>query len=331
MTGYGPTIGRALAALLLFQASAAAQVRPKVNAAVSSGDCRPGVTFSGLASVFGENLSDAEYSASALPLPNKLGSTEVFLCNLVAARNVEPAACVPLGILYAGPTQINVLIPDSLPAALGSSAVFTVRVSGVVDTDSYNATAQYYSFYSPAPRVFFMGYDCFIDPRYQDSGKECGLRWNAGTFYRADRGAITDVNGNLINSARPAKLGEWYVIWLTGLGVSSAGKPLAPVDLLVYNVPVYGYEGDTWFDYGSPDYVGVVPGFVGLYQINFRLPVSIATGNGAQYPPMWPCGNYAWEISLRLRAGGDGFGGWHESSLVQVPIVVSNGDVPCAP
>ena len=309
------------------------QQRPNISAVVSSGDFKAGISFSGLASIFGSNLSDAEYRAPSLPLPNKLGNTEVFLCSLVAARNVEASACVSVGIVYAGKTQINVLLPDSLPQSQafsgGTTAVFTVRVSGIVDVDSYNATAKYYQLSNPAPRVFWMGYDCFIDPRYQDWGKACGLSLDKGTFYRADRGAVTDISGRLVTSANPAKLGQYYTIWLTGLGVVQSGQLRNPVSVGFSNIPVYGYSGDTNFA-GPPDYAGRSPQFPGLYQVNFKMPTSIATGGPNGYPPMFPCGDYNWEISISIAAGGPGFGGWQYGNLIQIPISVKTGDVSCA-
>ena len=59
------------------------------------------------------------------------------------------------------------------------------------------------------------------------------------------------------------------------------------------------------------------------------MPTSIATGGPNRYPPMWPCGSYNWEVSLSIAAGGAGYGGWQYANLIQVPIVVSNGDAPC--
>jgi hypothetical protein len=188
-----------------------------------------------------------------------------------------------------------------------------------------------------APRIFSEGHDCLIDSRFQDANKNCGLTFQKGATYQADRGAVTDQQGYVLSSSHTARLGRYYTIWLTGLGENYAGK-MAPVNLRVANVPVYGYTDDTSFDYGNLEYVGESPQFPGLYQINFKMPTAIATGSEGNfgYPPMFPCGEYRLEISLDLAAGGYGIdlwdgmtGGWALANLIQVPIVVHKGDVPC--
>jgi uncharacterized protein (TIGR03437 family) len=79
-----------------------------------------GVALGGLGTVFGSGLADASYSAT-LPLPKKLGSTELFAC-VETIRNigsVTEAGCEALKLLYVGPNQINFLLFDPLPQKPG--------------------------------------------------------------------------------------------------------------------------------------------------------------------------------------------------------------------
>jgi hypothetical protein len=118
-----------------------------------------------------------------------------------------------------------------------------------------------------------------------------------------------------------ARLGQYYTIWLTGLGENYASK-MAPVDLGIRNVPAYGYTGETWFDYGDLEYVSESPQYPGLYQINFKMPTAIATGSEGNlgYPPMFPCGEYRWEISLDLAEGDYVIDRWDAITAARIPI-----------
>jgi len=314
-----------------------AQTRPKINAVVSAADFRPGVTFSGYATIFGAGLSDGEYKAQTVPYPPKLGSTQVFFCYStpvpVSADIVTFLGCIPTSLVYASPSQINFLIPAALttpPKLVGLDGrnLFVVSVGGVIDQDASVTAPNTYQLQSPQPRIFSMGTDCLIDPRYQNRSTVCGLTFDALSGNRADRGAITDPQGNVITSSNPAKLGGSYSIWLTGMGTFQNGKPPVAPAMLITNIPVYGYPGDTWMT-ANLDYVGASSQYPGLYQINFKLPVTIATSdpNWHGYPPPFPCGNYNWEVSLDLSQG-SGYSSNH-ANLVQIPIVLKSGELPC--
>jgi len=326
-----------LAALILVACAviAVCQSRPRITAVVSAADFQPGVTFSEYTTIFGTGLSDAVYQAQALPYPQKLGVTQVYLCNsapvpLSQAQNVlDFLGCVPAALVYVSPSQVNLLIPADMPPkralpGLDGKAVFVVSVAGVLDQDASAALPVTIDLRDPQPRIFTEGTDCLIDPRYQDRSTVCGLTFDSLPGNHADRGAITDLQGNLISSSNPTKLGGWYTIWLTGMGTFTDGEAPEPPTLVLTNVPVYGYPGDTW-EYAEFAYAES-PQFPGLYQVNFQVPVSIATGfPNWGYPPPFPCGNYNWEVSIDFIQAGN------HANLVQIPIVVKVGDVPCKP
>jgi hypothetical protein len=190
---------RTVLALVACSAALAAQPVPHIAAVVSAADFNPGVTFSGYATIFGTALSDAARSAQSLPYPQELGTTQVFLCYSVpvpfdqAANIITFLGCVPTALVYASPSQINFLIPSTLPSppklvGLDGKYVFIVSVAGVIDQDAAAAVPKEYSLQSPQPRIFFEGYDCFGDPRFQDANNNCGLTLTQGATYQASRG-----------------------------------------------------------------------------------------------------------------------------------------------
>jgi hypothetical protein len=89
------------------------------------------------------------------------------------------------------------------------------------------------------------------------------------------------------------------------------------------NVPVNGFKGDTWF-VADLAYVGASAQYPGLYQVNFQLPAVVAEGKGWDYAKLYACGDYKWEISLDMGQG------LYPANLIQIPVVVKRGDVPCA-
>jgi uncharacterized protein (TIGR03437 family) len=228
-----------------------------------------------------------------------------------------------LGLIFASPAQVNFMIPETLPTnkpgiGPGATLAVIVNVGGALDASPP------FSLLFPQPRIFTEGYDCFIDVRFQDANKNCGLTLTKPATYAADRGAVTDQSGRVLSSSNPARLGQYYTIWMTGLGAFNNGKIATSLGMSITNVPVFGYKGDTSISV-TPSYVGPSPQFPGLYQVNFQLPSQIAGGGyPSGYPPLFPCGDYSWEVSLDLSQG------ISPANLVQIPVIVKTGDVACA-
>ena len=87
-------------------------------------------------------------------------------------------------------------------------------------------------------------------------------------------------DNSLVTSAHPAQIGETIAVYVTGLGAVtptvSDGAP-GPSDPLsstsnTITVTIGGVTATTTF-------VGLAPGLVGLYQINFQVPTGVASGN----------------------------------------------------
>lgn len=91
--------------------------------------------------------------------------------------------------------------------------------------------------------------------------------------------AATLANFSGLSSSNPVPRGEFVILFATGLGRVEGGAQTgvkATAAARVIN-PVKVTVGDRIV---VPDYAGVTPGFVGLYQVNIRVPADLAsTGN----------------------------------------------------
>lgn len=112
---------------------------------------------------------------------------------------------------------------------------------------------------------------------------------------------VTHADGSVVSQLSPATAGEEVVIYALGLGYTTpkvATGAATPAPAPVATAPVYALfnfspnAGPTpipnMVDPGAPaatyvpDFVGLTPGQVGLYQINLRIPATI--------PAIPPCG-----------------------------------------
>jgi len=99
---------------------------------------------------------------------------------------------------------------------------------------------------------------------------------------------VTHGNGTMVSAANPAKPGEALTAWATGLGATDpfvpTGQPAtAPVKTAQTLRVSFDYEVNALAvkprpSAPAPAYSGLVPGFVGLYQINFVVPPEPAQG-----------------------------------------------------
>jgi len=160
---------------------------------------------------------------------------------------------IPIPLSLISPTQIQA----QLPFLLAGDATMTLRSpAGVSNNFTFNVV-------SAAPSVF---------------------RTPAAvpTVVRA-------VNGELVTPSNPIHPEDWIVIYATGLGVTSPqvapgyGAPSDPLAWVLAK-PEVTLGGEPL----GVDYAGLVPGQVGVYQIN-------------AYVPFWaPLG---WEVPLKITSG----------------------------
>ena len=147
-------------------------------------------------------------------------------------------------IYYASPTQINFLVPSDLLAT-----TFEVQVT----MNALNGPAVRLQLTETAPGLFQ------LDPEFA---------------------VATRPDGSVVTPEDPARPGDVIVLYATGLGMTSpkaergrlpasAARVVSPdFRLLLDGIDV---ERERAF------YVGLTPGFAGLYQINLVLPENVAS------------------------------------------------------
>ncbi len=143
-------------------------------------------------------------------------------------------------IYFISPTQINFLVPASLLAG---------PVDVQIGLDSRYGPAVKVTL-TPAAPALFQGDTQFV----------------VGT--RPD--------GSTISKDRPAVPGEIIVLYATGLGIADKNLPDGQLPTMAYPIQRSAdfrvRIGGALLSSGSVYYVGVTPGFAGLYQINLKLP-----------------------------------------------------------
>lgn len=218
--------------------------RPAVPPAgvVNVGNFTATAAPNGLISIFGQNLA-APATASAAPLPLTLGGTCVTINNS------------PIPLLMTSGGQINAQVPPELAAGR-----YSIMVRSIDRKISSQAVQMTVSKYAPAVLA--------------DS--------------QTKRALVFRPNGQAVTNDDPAKRDEPLVMYAIGLGNPKGGVRLtsgvpAPTDKLAETDTLELYfkkvetEADKTRGFRTQeqmivDWSGLVPGYVGLYQINFRVP-----------------------------------------------------------
>lgn len=217
-----------------------------VNAALAS-LAPPNVVAPGAyVTVYGTDLSTGSLSPAAPPLPAALNGTQLLLGN-------EP---VPL--LYASPTQLNVLIPDGLN----------------LNTEYDLTVIQGFTRSVPVPLIL-TGLQPGIYTT-DSSGSGQGVVEIAGTALLAAAAG---------NVSRPVQRGvESVIAYCTGFGPvlgMNGEKPPAAGEVAPNNV-IYQTLGITTATIGGVDapveFSGLTPTLVGVYQVNIQVPAGAPAG-----------------------------------------------------
>jgi uncharacterized protein (TIGR03437 family) len=192
-----------------------------------------------LISIFGQNLASSATS-SGTPLPTILGGSCVTLDN------------TPLPLLMTSPAQINAQLPPKTTAAKHTVVVHSIDQK--VATGAQSITVSKY-----APAVV-------VDPQ---SGQT----------------AVYFENGKPVTSSNPATRDQSLYVYATGLGVTTGGSVIAgmpsPSSPLAVTAAVNVYFGDPGYSQSAiiVNWSGLVPGMIGLYQINVTVPGTHMKGN----------------------------------------------------
>jgi uncharacterized protein (TIGR03437 family) len=177
--------------------------------------------------------------AGTSPLPTVLGGVCATLNNK------------PLSLLLTSPTQINVQVPVELAAGRYPLVIRSLEKN--VASGSQSVTVA-----KVAPAVYT-----------QSSGY--------AALYHKD--------GRPVTSSNPASRDEPLVMYATGLGTTTGGKVTtgqpAPSNPLAVTGSVQVYFGDPAMKQSEVivDWSGLAPGFIGLYQLNLRVPGAHTKGD----------------------------------------------------
>ena len=203
-------------------------ILPSISSVVNAAGSLAGPTAARMiVTIFGDSLASGAVTASVSPLPTRLGDTEV------------KANGVSLQLFYAGPTQINAVMPERL---------IDPRVGLVVqrgDTRSPELSVEI----APAAPSFF---EVIADGE--------------------GRAAITDAFGRVITRSNPARPGQVLIGYLSGMGTAVTRTDNS--GLLDFSITprvvVNGIAAQIL-------YAGPAPGTLGLDQVNFVVPVGFVT------------------------------------------------------
>jgi uncharacterized protein (TIGR03437 family) len=232
-------------AVVVLDCGAGARPAGAQAAAVNAASYAGAVAPGSIATVFGLELAAATATASdGRPAPT-LGKTQLSV------------AGIPAPLFYASPTQLNFQVPWETPAS--EPASLQVTVNGRPGNAARMAVAQF------APGIFTTP---ALAPR---------------------QGAVViSGSGNLAAPGvppgpRPARPGDYISIFCTGLGPventpptgsPAPSSPLSPT-LNQVEVTIDGRKAEVPF-------AGLAPGFVGLYQVNARVPEAVCNGDAVR-------------------------------------------------
>jgi uncharacterized protein (TIGR03437 family) len=200
-------------------------------------------------------------SAASYRQPVALGSIIAIFGNFLLPAPVEASLPIPtmlgglsfqygallIPLFYANSDQANGQVPWELAGQ--TQASIRATINGQTSAPQTVTLATY------APGLFAM------------NGQGTG------------QGAIVDLNGHLVDWANPAVPGNYVQIYGTGLGSvtnqpqTGAPAPSSPLaeTMAMPRVMIGGAPAEVQFS-------GLAPGFVGLYQINAKVPDGVTSG-----------------------------------------------------
>ncbi len=200
------------------------------NGVVNAASYSPGLSPGGFASIFGSGLTAGGSGAAAPPFPQVLWGSQVWLDSR------------PLPLHYAGPAQINFLVPlDVTPGDYDLRVTSEIGVSASLKVHVLRAS----------PGIFF------------NSTSGFGAVVVAGTVQTTDQ--------------RGARPGEYLEIYATGLGTVQRHPTLPEVwETVLAPKVLLGSSTEL-----PVTFSGLTPGYPGLYQVNVQIPAGTAAGEPA--------------------------------------------------
>jgi uncharacterized protein (TIGR03437 family) len=176
-----------------------------------------------------------------LPIPDTVGDIQVLV------------AGVPSPVLYASPNQINFQVPGATPTG-GFQEIQVVRASTGQVLASW-----LFSINTVSPGLFTA-----------DSSGSGQL-------------AALNQDGTVNNGTHPAKASSYITLFGTGQGVVSGmppdGHPTPKSGLLPTSSDIKVFINSDFVPQNDIEFSGLAPGFVGLWQINVKVPANVPPGD----------------------------------------------------
>lgn len=204
----------------------------------------------GIGTVFGVFLSNTTNTATTLPLPTEMSGVKVLVNG------------TPVPLFFTSYGQINFQVP--FESSTGGATIQVMRDALMSSPISASVDVR-------SPGIFRIGVG------------EYGIVTN---FTQGNYPYPPEVGAALGVPAAPANGGDFLVIWCTGLssvtpgvatGAAASGSPLSFADSIpevTLGIPGFGPRV-------TPSFVGLAPGFVALFQVNFELPPGMNQSMGS--------------------------------------------------
>lgn len=211
-------------------------------------DNRFPVSHGAIVTLFGSQLASETAQASSVPLPGELGSAQVFVQGIEAP------------LFFVSYNQINFQIPFEAPG--GFATVQVLRGGTAGNRVSVNIAPR-------APGIFRLGVEQYGVVLNGSQGNNLPLP--------RELGALLNV------AAAPARPGDFLVIYATGLGpvsppvATGVGAPGQEPFARAVSIPRVNFGRTLFGPFADPVFVGLTPGFVGLFQINVQVPLNAST------------------------------------------------------
>jgi uncharacterized protein (TIGR03437 family) len=224
---------------LLLPAAAAAQ--PAISAVSNAASFDAGVAPGSIISIFGTGLASQTLQAANLPLPSTLGGTSV---------TISGQGAIPL--YSVSPTQVNAVLPFQVPVYAVGQPVPTIPAIVVRTSEG-------------ASQAFSLEVRPAVPGLFTTSGNGQGQ----ALLFNPDFSPATQLLP-----------GHSYAAYAVGLGavqpVPAPGDGGATMEPLNRTAPIEIVVGETAI---TPDFAGIAPGLVNVYQINFTLPADFVAAS----------------------------------------------------
>jgi len=227
------------------------------------------LTPGAIVSIFGAQLSFRRAVASSTPLPTELAETQVLIDG------------VPAPLFFASFGQLNVQVP--MEASQGMTTVQVIRGGMPGNEISVNIAPR-------SPGLFRLNIQEF------------------GAIRNASQGNFPlprEVGQALGIDTAPARPGDILEVFATGLGEVApqvgTGEPAGADPLSrTTQTPIVNFGRTFAGPFATPEFVGLSPGFVGLFQVNVAVPETAPTNPRTRITLEFPDGSRSNPVEIAV-------------------------------